>query len=343
MEMVNKTDDIHVNDNDNDNDNDDIDEIELLPSPDDEEPSSDDETWFSKGFPWEPSWGWNKAAPKKSLYAIDMAHTANTFMLNIVELVHWAPIIPAFLMAQSVLSNSEKWTHYFDDNELRTLLFLLAPIISFFGGLPGIMMHTYEGWQVAPFDSPLRGPNDDTNVVVSDKNNQWLRIVAYFFIFNMQYIGLQTFSYAVLGSCGMGGFFEALSILGFFVSYLGSQDYKATFYFKWRQTAGGSVFPLAWTTLIPFILVASLNLYAFAELGTLVFPGFGGTIWALVPPILVASGGAIEGLLAETIFDQKIHAFAVILFNIGFWLQLNMINKGAEMLPIPYDSIHCHM
>jgi hypothetical protein len=46
------------------------------------------------------------------------------------------------------------------------------------------MMHTYEGWQVAPFDSPLRGQSEDTNVVVSDKNNQWLRIVAYFFIFN---------------------------------------------------------------------------------------------------------------------------------------------------------------
>ena len=64
--------------------------------------------WFSIGFPSNPSWGWNKAQPKKSLYAIGMANTANIFMLNLVELVHWAPIIPAFLMAQSVLNNSEK-------------------------------------------------------------------------------------------------------------------------------------------------------------------------------------------------------------------------------------------
>uniref|UniRef100_A0A6C0DEU1 Uncharacterized protein n=1 Tax=viral metagenome TaxID=1070528 RepID=A0A6C0DEU1_9ZZZZ len=288
--------------------------------------------WISIGFPSNPSWGWSKAAPKKSLYDIGMAHTANAFMLNLVELVHWTPIIPAFLMAQSILNNSDKWTNYFDNDEQRTLLFLLSPIIAFFGGLPGIMMHTYEGWQVAPFDSPLRGETENTNVVVSDKNNQWLRIVAYFFIFNMQYIGLQTFSYAVLGPSYFYGCLKFLSVLGFFIGYLGNQDYKATFIFKWKQTAGGSTFPLAWATLIPFILSASLNMYAFTDLGGLVFPGYFSVIHSLTPPLLIGLGGAIEGLFAETIFDQKIHAFAVILFNLGFWLELNMIVKGGNIL-----------
>ncbi len=288
--------------------------------------------WFSIGFPSNPSWGWNKAAPKKSLYDIGMAHTANVFMLNLVELVHWTPIIPAFLMAQSILNNSDKWTNYFDNDAQRTLLFLLSPMIAFFGGLPGIMMHTYEGWQVAPFDSPLRGESENTNVVVSDKNNQWLRIVAYFFIFNMQYIGLQSFSYAVLGPTYFYGCLKFLSVMGFFIGYLGNQDYKATFTFKWKQTAGGSTFPLAWVTLIPFILSASLNMYAFSELGGLVFPGYFSVVNSLAPPLLIGLGGAIEGLFAETIFDQKIHAFAVILFNLGFWLQLNMIVKGGNML-----------
>ena len=41
------------------------------------------------------------------------------------------PIIPAFLMAQSVLNNSDNWTNYFEDDKQRTLLFLLSPIISF--------------------------------------------------------------------------------------------------------------------------------------------------------------------------------------------------------------------
>jgi hypothetical protein len=39
--------------------------------------------WFSIGFPSNPSWGWNKAPPKKSLYDIKMDHTANNFMLNL--------------------------------------------------------------------------------------------------------------------------------------------------------------------------------------------------------------------------------------------------------------------
>jgi hypothetical protein len=247
-----------------------------------------------------------------------MAHTASNSMLNLVELVHWTPIIPAFLMAQSILDNSDKWTIYFEGDTQRTLLFLLSPIIAFFGGLPGIMMHTYEGWQVAPFDSPLRGELSNTNVVVSDKNNQWLRIVAYFFIFNMQYIGLQAFSYAVLGHL------KFLSVLGFFVGYLGNQDSKATFIFK-----GGSTFPLAWTTLVPFMLSATLNMYAFSHLGATVFSGPFRLVNSLAPPLLIAAGGVIEGLFAETVFDQKIHALAVILFNIGFWLELNMIHKFA--------------
>jgi len=291
-----------------------------------------DNDWFSLGFPSNPSWGWNKSAPKTSLYSIGMDHTANVFILNLVEFVHWTPLIPAFLMAQTVLANSDQWTAYFDNDQQRTLLLLLSPIIAFFGGLPGIMMHTYEGWQVAPFDSPLRGELENTNVIVSDKNNQWLRIVAYFFIFNMQYIGLQSFSYAVLGPNYFDGYLPFLSVLGFFIGYLGNQDYKATFNFKWGDTAGGSTFPLAWSTLVPFMISACLNMYAFYKLGVLIYPGYFRVIYSLAPPVLIALGGAIEGLFAETIFDQKIHAFAVILFNAGFWLELNMITKGGEMI-----------
>lgn len=287
---------------------------------------------YSEGYPSQPSWGWNKAKPKKSLEDIGMANTASWLNLNIVELVHWTPIIPAVLMAYSVLQNSSKWTYYFGGDETRTLLLLLSPIIAFFGGLPGIMMHTYEGWQVAPFENPLKGESHNMNVVVSDNNNQWLRIVAYFFIFSMQYLGLQAFSYAILGPEALGGFLGLLSVTGFFIAYLGNQDYKATFYFKFPGSEGGSTFPLAWATLVPFILSATLNVYAFIELGKLIFPGPLHIIQSIAPPLLIALGGAIEGLFAETIFDQKIHAFAVILFNTGFWLEYDFLNKAADIL-----------
>jgi hypothetical protein len=148
----------------------------------------------------------------------------------------------------------------------------------------------------------------------------------------MQYIGLQAFSYAILGPSYFYGCLKFLSILGFFVGYLGNQEYKATFNFKWGETAGGSTFPLAWATLIPFMLGATLNMYAFSELGGLVYPGFFRYLFSLMPPIFIALGGAIEGLFAETIFDQKIHAFAVVLFNIGFWLELAMIVQGGNTL-----------
>jgi hypothetical protein len=71
-------------------------------------------------------------------------------------------------------------------------------------------------------------------------------------------------------------------------------------------------------------------------LGKLAYPGYFHYLNSLAPPILIALGGAIEGLFAETIFDQKIHAFAVILFNMGFWLELNMIHKGCEALASHY-------
>ena len=73
-------------------------------------------------------------------------------------------------------------------------------------------------------------------------------------------------------------------------------------------------------------------MYAFSDLGALVYPGYFSVVNSLAPPVLIALGGAIEGLFAETVFDQKIHAFAVILFNAGFWLELNMIAKGGAML-----------
>jgi hypothetical protein len=115
-----------------------------------------------------------------------------------------------------------------------------------------------------------------------------------------------------------------LSILGFFIGYLGNQDCKATFIFK-----GGSTFPLAWMTLVPFILSASLNMYAFTKLGGVAHYSLLGS---LAPPTLIALGGVIEGLFAETVFDQKIHAWAVILFNAGFWLELDMIRTCGQML-----------
>ena len=73
-------------------------------------------------------------------------------------------------------------------------------------------------------------------------------------------------------------------------------------------------------------------MYAFSNLGTLVFPSYFTVINSLAPPLLIALGGVIEGLFAETVFDQKIHLFSFAIINAGFWLELNMIIKGGNML-----------
>ena len=57
-----------------------------------------DNKWFSTGFPSNPSWGWNKASPKKSLLDIGIF----IFNVGLVEFVHWA-YYSSILMAQSIL------------------------------------------------------------------------------------------------------------------------------------------------------------------------------------------------------------------------------------------------
>lgn len=281
------------------------------------------------GFPDDPAWGWNKAAPKTSLsdpdvlgpsLPKDQSWSAKAWELNLVELVHWLPIIPAVLMAHTVFANPSQWTAFLgNDSTNRQLLMLLSPIIAFFGGLPGIMMHTYEGWQVAPFVNPL----SNSDFKVQDFNNQWLRIVAYQFIFVMQYVGLQTFSLGIYGSHSIvGGFLPAASILGFLIGYLGNQKPKPKL-----ELFGHSTLPLSWYTIVPFALSTFLNLFAFWTMGKYVFPNDAGLILivkSIAAPALIGAGGAIEGLLAETRFNQWIHFFAVVLFNAGFWVQLYM-------------------
>jgi hypothetical protein len=80
------------------------------------------------------------------------------------------------------------------------------------------------------------------------------------------------------------------------------------------------------------MLAASLNMYAFSDLGSLVFPGYFSVINSLAPPILIALGGVVEGIFAETVFDQKLHLFSFAMINVGFWLELNMIAKGGYVL-----------
>lgn len=53
----------------------------------------------------EPTWGWQKGAPKSSLYKYGTEHTATPTILNIVQLIHWIPFIPALILAAQISIN----------------------------------------------------------------------------------------------------------------------------------------------------------------------------------------------------------------------------------------------
>lgn len=87
---------------------------------------------------------------------------------------------------------------------VRVFLLLLCLVAQLFGGLPGIMMHEYEGWQISPFANPLALPASPTGAEVDEVrpqeyNNAWLRAVAYRLLFALQGFGLNCFTVGVFG------------------------------------------------------------------------------------------------------------------------------------------------
>ena len=74
-------------------------------------------------------------------------------------------------------------------------------------------------------------------------------------------------------------------------------------------------------TLVPFILAATLNMCAFHAVGHGTWGCF-----SIVPPLLIGVGGMVEGLLAETLFNQWLHFGAVVLFNVGMWPEYALMN-----------------
>lgn len=186
-------------------------------------------------------------------------------------------------------------------------------------------MHTYEGWQIAPFLNPLLPAG--SSLKITENNNAWLREVAYKFIFVMQYVGLQTFSLAAIGMRGYAGYNGIAALVGLLVAYLGNQQCKATF-----TMFGYTVFPLAKVTFVPFILAVASNLYASGSLSHRA--GVHVCCLAVLPTLLIGLGGIVEGLLAESRFNQWWHIFAVVLFNVGMWLQV-YVYAQLYVLPQP--------
>ena len=269
-----------------------------------------DNTDPSLGYYPSPGWEWQKPAPKASLVASKLDRFAQGWILNLVELVHWLPFIPTFILAYLIFHHSGDLKPLLGDSDLRVFLLLLSPLIQTFGGLMGITMHEYEGWQVAFFKNPL-----DCDFAVDHYNNEWLREVAYKLLFLLQGVGLLAFSLAVFGFSIITIPFAVLSGL---IAFIGPQNPKATFLFN-----GQPVFPLAVSILAVFIVNAIVNFVAYFSLlgDPLVLAGLPRALAALAP-LLLMLGGMIEGIVAESSFNQWWHFIAVVFLNLGMVAQI---------------------
>ena len=263
----------------------------------------------SLGYYPSPGWEWQKPTPKTYLEEHDLAKYARVWILNLVEFVHWLPFVPTFILSFLIFQHSSELKVLLG-SDIQVFLLLVGPLIQTFGGLMGITMHEYEGWQVVYFENPL-----DKDVKIRDVNNEWLREVAYKLLFFLQGAGLLAFS---LGVFGINKVTLVFAIVSGVIAFIGPQNPKATFIFNNQP-----VFPLAISMLVVFIVNASVNFVAyFFLLKSALVAAHLPTLLAGVVPTLLMFGGVFEGLVAESTFNQWWHFTAFIFMNLGVFLEI---------------------
>jgi len=263
----------------------------------------------SLGYYPEPGWEWQKPEPKTYLVKHDLAQYARSWILNLIELIHWLPFIPAFLLAFYIFQHSGTLSAKLG-TDIQVFLLMVSPLIQTFGGLMGIVMHEYEGWQVVCFQNPLAAEFN-----IKSFNNEWLREVAYKLLFLFQSAGLLTFS---LGVFGINKLTLALAIFSGAIGFIGPQNPKVTFKFNDRP-----VFPLATSLMVVFTINATVNLAAYyylfsAPLAAAELP----KILSLLVPSILTLGGVIEGVVAESTFNQWWHFTAFLFINAAMFAEL---------------------
>lgn len=296
-------------------------------------------------------WAFQKAPPKSSLNPTQ-ASQARPLVLNLVEAIHWASFPLGFWILGYLFVHADTIATHLDGDRLRVFLLQLGLACQVFGGgISGILMHVYEGWQISPFRNILglsdqSPPQDVAQVLVPSFNNAWLRSVAYQMLFTFQTAGLGFFTLGVFGA-------RPLPLLlvggGIAVAVLGPYEPRTRFV---RVVDGVPypVLPLSWSLLIVFALNAVANLAAARVFfGPVIaqawppslLPWLGSLVpaavvpWlSLLAPLTVAAGGAYEGWIAESSFNQWNHFIAFVILTLGlglyglfFW---HLVNTGVH-------------
>ncbi|MBE9172705.1 hypothetical protein IQ216_06270 [Cyanobium sp. LEGE 06143] len=183
-------------------------------------------------------------------------------MLNLVELIHWASFPLSFWILAYIFVHADVIASHVDGDLMRVFWLQLGIACQVFGGgISGILMHEYEGWQITPFRNILglqqNAPSEDVaQVLVPNFNNVWLRAVAYQMLFSFQTAGLDFFTLGVFGA-------QPLPLLllfgGIAIALLGPSELRTSL-FRVVDGEARPVLPLSWSLLIVFALNALANL-----------------------------------------------------------------------------------
>jgi len=276
-----------------------------------------------------------KAPPKQSLVDAGMAHTAKTWVLNSVEFVHWLSFVPgvavAWMMFQYMGAIAAVEVLGRQIGTLGVFIIMIGHLTQVYGaGLCGNMNHDYEGWQVAPFRSPLPIPyQDNPPQHVTAFNNGWLRTVTYHYLLGTNTIGMALFSAAALGFRPAALAWTAVTALIVFLAPKQPQITRKDGH-PGREVP---VLPIAkWlfgTLLANAVLnVACIGLIFSPKLLHLVAPRVGSDLLAkflagglgAVPLLFFGAAGVLEGVKAEGTFNQFWHLAAFVSVNVGFAL-----------------------
>jgi hypothetical protein len=295
-------------------------------------------------------WAFQKAPPKTSLNPAQ-ARSARPLVLNLIELIHWASFPLGFYVLAYIFVHAPAIAVHVDGDLLRVFWLQLGMACQVFGGgISGILMHEYEGWQVTPFRNILglqqqAPPQDVAQILVPNYNNAWLRAVAYQMLFTFQAAGLGFFTLGVFGPRPLP---LLLLVGGIAVALIGPSEPRTAFS---RVVDGEArpVLPLSWSLLIVFALNAVANLVACLHffgptlaqawppslLPWLAVVPAGLVPWfSLLAPLTVAAGGAYEGWIAESSFNQWQHFIAFVILTLGLGLYglfyWHMVNTGVH-------------
>ncbi|MGK7942625.1 MAG: hypothetical protein AB4062_21195 [Crocosphaera sp.] len=240
-----------------------------------------------------PGWVWQYPVPKQAILRF-----AQPIFLSIVELFHYALFLTQTGVAYALYK-------YPPEAQVASMfLLIMAPIFQMLAGFSPIVMHEYEGWQIAPFEDQ---PTDRAMF-----NNQRLREVAYKLLFAYQTIAAIMF---VVGVFGIEKWdFRVFSIvapwpliivvLAILWVHISPRVPRSTFITPKFLGGGQPVFPIPWGILVVFGIAIFFYIIAMIHVYGL-YP-------ALLTILFLTLGGLVEGLIAESTFNQFWHWLAFV-------------------------------